>query len=292
MVSSMTGFGRADAECDGYRVIVEIRSVNHRFLEVSTRLPRRLSTLEPRLQTCVRNAIVRGKVNVTVILDGEAEGGLSLRIDDATSQRYLQLAEELKTRYGLRGAFDLQSFLGLPGVVSREEGELSEQEGWALVEPTIDEALASFQEMRRQEGALLAEDLGQRIAGIREVVERAATCVPEVVARTKRRLQDRLAEISEDHEYNRFRLEAEVTFFAERADITEECVRLRAHCDQFENFLADPNPAGRKLKFLLEEMHREVNTIGSKSQDTRIAHDVINMKEEVEKIREQVQNIE
>ena len=292
MVSSMTGFGRADTEHDGYRVVVEIRSVNHRYLEVSARLPRRLSILEPRLQTHIRKGVVRGKLNVTVSLEGEAEASLALQVDDDTCRRYLQLAEELKTRYALGGAFDLQSFFGLPGVVMREESELSEEDGWALVEPAIDRALTAFTGMRRQEGAILAEDLAERIAGIRQVVEQASTCVPEVVARTKRRLQDRLAEISEDHEYNRFRLEAEVTFFAERADITEECVRLRAHCDQFERFLADPNPAGRKLKFLLEEMHREVNTIGSKSQDTRIAHDVIFMKEEVEKIREQVQNIE
>jgi len=169
---------------------------------------------------------------------------------------------------------------------------MTDESGWALIKPPIDEALDSFISMRIREGAALATDLLSRVEEIRSAVDRVEVLVPEVVDKIKTRLQNRLADISNDLEYNKFRLESEITILADRSDVTEECVRLRSHCEQFQKSLEGSKPAGRKLKFILEEMHREVNTIGSKGQNTHISQEVIFMKEEVEKIREQVLNIE
>ncbi len=292
MVSSMTGFGRADFQADDCRVSAELRSVNHRFLEVSPRIPRSLAALEPRVVDLVKGAITRGKVNVTLELEGQVSGAAGLSVDETVAERYLEIAEELKTRYNLDGSLDIQTFIGLPSVISREESDLTEETAWALIRPPLEEAVEALKSMRRREGAALARDLRDRVEAIASAVDRVAERVPLVVEQAKTRLADRLAEISEDAEYNRFRLEAEMTFFADRADITEECVRLRSHCEQFAQFMDADEPAGRRLKFLLEEMHREVNTIGSKGQNPEISREVIFMKEEVEKIREQVLNIE
>ena len=292
MVSSMTGFGRADFQDAKRRITVEIRSVNHRFLEVSVRLPRALSAFEPRILELVRSRVIRGKVTVSVGLDGDLDTAVTLAADAAVAERYVRIAAELKERHGLEGNLDIGQLLTLPSVISREEEELSEAAGWALLEPPLEQALRGFLEMRGQEGHALATDLRQRTDEIRRAVEEVSEHVPRVVELVKGRLRERLAEICDDQEYNRFRLEAELTFFADRADVTEECVRLRSHCAQFDKFIDAPEPSGRKLKFLLEEMHREINTIGSKGQDTEISQQVIFMKSEVEKIREQVLNIE
>jgi uncharacterized protein (TIGR00255 family) len=292
MVCSMTGFGRADSQDGRRRVTVEVRSVNHRFREVSIRLPRALSALEHQVQEEVQDRVLRGKISVTINLTGEVNPVVSLSVDEALAERYLQIAQDLKTRYGLRGDLDAESFMRLPNLLVREEEDLSKEDGWALIEAPLTGALDAFAQMRRREGEQLERDLRQRTAGILDAVDRVAAQVPAVVDNVRTRLRDRLAEISADVEYNSIRLEAELTMFADRADVTEECVRLRSHCEQFAAAVESPEPAGRKLKFLLEEMHREVNTIGSKGQATEISRDVIFMKEEIEKIREQVLNIE
>ncbi len=292
MLSSMTGFGRVDTLIDGRRVTVEIRSVNHRYLEITSRLPRALAFLEIRVQECIQKRITRGKVSVAVTMDGETEGLPTITVDQVVAGRYIELARELKESHNLKGDLDIQSLLSLPQVLVREEEALNEEQAWAGLAPALEEALGAFSAMRTREGESLGRDLQGRIAAIREAVDRIQTRVPQVVALVRERLRDRLAEIAADAEYNRYRLEAEIALFADRADVTEECVRLRSHCDQFAEFIADDQPAGRRLKFLLEEMHREVNTIGSKGQDVEISRDVLFLKEEVERIREQVLNIE
>lgn len=292
MLSSMTGFGRVDSQIDGRRVTVEIRSVNHRYLEVTSRLPRALAFLDIRVQECIQKRITRGKVSVAVTMDGEVEGPPAIAVDQALAARYIELARALKETHNLKGDIDIQSLLNLPQVLIREEDVPNEERAWAGLAPALEEALAAFAAMRAREGESLARDLANRIAAIRAAVDRIQTRVPAVVALVRERLRDRLAEIAADAEYNRYRLEAEIALFADRSDVTEECVRLRSHCDQFGEFIADEQPAGRRLKFLLEEMHREVNTIGSKGQDPEISREVLFLKEEVERIREQVLNIE
>jgi uncharacterized protein (TIGR00255 family) len=292
MLSSMTGFGRVDAQIDGRRVTVEIRSVNHRYLEMTCRLPRILAALESRIQETVQKRVTRGKISIAVTMEGEIVGTVAIRVDHDLASRYLELAKDLKETHNLKGDLDIQSLLTLPDVLTREEENFSEEQSWSCLAPALVETLEKFTAMRQREGEALARDLMDRIQAIRATVDRIQTHVPAVVAQVRERLRARLAEISGDAEYNRYRLEAEVALFADRSDVTEECVRLRSHCDQFAEFVADSQPAGRRLKFLLEEMHREVNTIGSKGQDTEISREVLFLKEEVERIREQVLNIE
>jgi uncharacterized protein (TIGR00255 family) len=292
MVRSMTGFGRAEQVAADRRISVEIRSVNHRYLEMGMRLPRVLSALEPRIQERIKQEVARGKVSISIGLHGDIDTVVSLKADEAVVARYVEILRGLKDRHGLPGEVDLPTLVGMPGVIAREEGDLPEEAAWELVQEPLADALAAFQSMRSKEGAALARDLLERISGIRDCVDRVSSRVPEVVEATRTRLTERFAEISADLEYNRNRLEMELALYADRSDITEEIVRLRSHCEQFEAYLNRDGSTGRELKFLLEEMHREINTIGSKGQDSDVSRDVIFMKGEVEKIREQVLNVE
>jgi uncharacterized protein (TIGR00255 family) len=292
MVRSMTGFGRGEGVADDRRMTVEIRSVNHRFLEISTRLPRSLATLENRVRERVQGRISRGKVHVGVALDGITAPGATVRVNDEVAERYIQIFRELKARFALRGDPDVGTFITLPEVLAREEEELTEDAGWALLAPPLEAALADFDGMRDREGEALARDLRARIEGIREATERIERRGPEVVARVRERLAERLAQIAADAEYNRQRLEAELTFFADRTDVTEECVRLRSHLAQCLEAFGAPESAGRRLNFLAQELNREANTIGSKCQDLDVTRDVLFVKEEIERIRQQVQNVE
>jgi len=292
MVRSMTGFGRAEGQSGGTRVTVEIRSVNHRFLEITTRLPRRLAALENPIRERLQGRVVRGKVHVGVQLDEATSAAGTVALDAELAARYVELFRDLREQIDIAGELDVATLAGLPEVITRREEELTADEGWKLLEAPLGEALDDFDAMRLREGEALATDLRQRLAAIREATGRIEVRNPEVVARVRERLRDRLEQISKDVEYNRFRLEAELTLFAERTDITEESVRLKSHLDQFTAYFDEPEPAGRRLNFLLQEMNREANTIGSKCQHLDVTRDVIFVREEIEKIRQQIQNIE
>jgi len=292
MVHSMTGFGRGERQDGEHRVTIEIRSVNHRFLEVSTRLPRRMATLENRVRERLQSRISRGKIHVTVALNGDSVRPVALQVNQELAERYLQLFQEVKARFALSGEVDLTSFMALPDILEREEEELSEGSAWAMIEGPLELALKEFESNREREGEAMSRDLRQRLAAFRGAIDRIEVRQPDVVARVKEKLRERLGQISQEADYNRYRLEAELVLFAERSDITEECVRLRSHLDQFEAALSGPEAAGRRLNFILQEMNREANTIGSKCQDLDLSREVIFLKEEIEKIRQQIQNIE
>jgi uncharacterized protein (TIGR00255 family) len=292
MVRSMTGFGRAGSQSDTRRVTVEIRSVNHRYFDFGSRMPNSLAPLEPRIRERVRRNLTRGKVHVSAVLEDHSDPSIALRVNDEIAQRYQQIAQEVRARFGIRGELSLEAFLALPELLERETEELAEEQAWKLLAPTLDAALADYQAMRIREGEAMARDLRVRLSTIEEVVAQVEERVPQVVAQIRERLAERIAQISQDAEFNQQRLESEIVLFADRTDVTEECVRLRSHIDQFGQCITDAQPAGRRLNFLLQEMNREINTIGSKSQDIQISQAVIRAKEEIEKIREQVQNIE
>jgi uncharacterized protein (TIGR00255 family) len=292
MLLSMTGYGRGDARTEKGTLEVEIRSVNHRFSEISIRLPKTLSLLEGRMRERIGQRLSRGKVTVTVSLEGE-EGELGrLSINHDVAGRYHNVLLELKQTYGLAGEIDLAAFLSLPDVLAWERAELSEDQGWSLLAPALDAAVDDILDMKRREGQTLGRDLLARIDGMEAALNRIEERVPGMVGALRNRIQERLADAGNDLEYNRSRLETEIILFADRSDCTEEAVRLRSHLAMFRELVQAPEPAGRKLNFLLQEMNRETNTIGSKTQDTVIAREVIGLKEEVEKIREQVQNFE
>ncbi len=292
MLLSMTGFGRGEARTARGVLEVEIRSVNHRFSEISIRLPKPLSLLEGRVRERLGSRLSRGKVTVSISLEGD-EGELGrLVVNHPVARRYQQVLAELREGYGLKGEVELAAFLALPDVVTWERDEVTEEDGWRLLSPALEQAVEDILQMKRREGDTLGRDLIQRLDGMGEALRRIEGRVPEMVAGLRTRLLDRLAEAGNDLEYNRNRLETEAVLFADRTDCTEECVRLRSHLQMFRELIAAEEPAGRKLNFLLQEMNREANTIGSKAQEVSIAREVIGLKEEIEKIREQVQNFE
>jgi uncharacterized protein (TIGR00255 family) len=288
----MTGFGRGEARTEKGLLEVEIRSVNHRFADVSVRLPKSLAPLEGRVRERLGSRLSRGKVSVSVSLDGE-EGELGrLSVNHEAAARYRQVLAELRDTYGFTGQFDLAAFLALPDLLTWEKTELSGDEGWELLSPALDQAVNDILDMKRREGETLGRDLLARLEEMAGAIDRIGARVPEMIAGLRSRLQERLAEAGGDLDYNRGRVDTEIVLFADRTDCTEECVRLRSHLDLFRDLIAAPEPVGRKLNFLLQEMNREANTIGSKAQDVGIAREVIGLKEEIEKIREQVQNFE
>jgi uncharacterized protein (TIGR00255 family) len=290
----MTGYGRAESK-DGGRVLsVEVRSVNHRFAEISVRLPKHLAALENRVRDRIQEKLSRGKITCSVTMDGE-EGELGrLRIDEAVARRYAALLSELKEKLGLKGDLELSTFVSLPDVLTWERDEKDEEAGWRMLSDPLDRALADILAMKRREGELLSRDLTNRLESIVAAIGRVEKRIPKVVEQVRTRLTERLADLLKDQEteYQRLRMEAEVVLFADRTDCTEECIRLKAHCQQFLELIAATEASGRKLTFLLQEMNREANTIGSKSLDVEIAREVIAIKEEAERLREQVANIE
>jgi uncharacterized protein (TIGR00255 family) len=293
MIRSMTGFGRADLDRNGLALTAEVRTVNHKFCEVSVRLPRSLSNFENRVRLRIQETLTRGKVNMTVAWkDGREQEGV-LVVDRALAGQYVNALNELRSAFKFVDAVDLKTLVGLPDVFRWQEPTIEE----ALAVETLDEittrALADLLRMRDEEGQTLRRDLEARIATILRRLEAVVERSPVRVAELKEKLRARIAQLlAGEAQVPEERIVTEASFLADRLDCTEEAVRLRSHCDQFLKLAASPEPAGRKLNFLVQEMNREVNTIGSKSNDVDIAREVIVLKEEIEVIREQVQNIE
>jgi uncharacterized protein (TIGR00255 family) len=289
----MTGFGRADAQLAAGALRAEVRSVNSRHLEVRVRLPRDFGALETRLRECAARFFRRGQIDLVLRLPHALESAAEVEIDAAVAARYKIAADELARHLGLEGGLPLVALLGLPGVARLRERELDPEAFASGILAVVESACAQTVEMREREGAALERELRARIASLlarlREIEARSG----EVVRAQRERLAKRLAALAPELALDERRLEQEAVLYADRMDVTEEVVRLRSHCGQFEEMLAgDDGGVGRKLEFLLQEMLREANTIGSKASDAPIAREVIELKAELEKLREQVQNVE
>ncbi len=292
MIRSMTGFGSAEVERDGIRLTAEIRSVNHRFCEVSLRAPKAVSLFEDRIRQLISERFSRGKFNLTIGWSGAGETGEELRLNELVADRYVALLEKLRERYHLDSGLDLRTLAALPDIFTWEHTALSDEETWALVKDLVDCACDSMNRMKAREGEALGEDLSKRLAIVRAQLEQVAARAPRRPQEARDRLMVRLKALLADVEMDPARLAQEVALMADRLDFTEECVRLAAHLDQFRSLIEGEELAGRKLNFLLQEMNREANTIGSKANDVEVARAVIVMKEEIERLREQVQNVE
>lgn len=294
MVTSMTGFGRGTAEADGASATVELRSVNNRFCEVSVRLPRALSDRESEIGTRLRSAFDRGKISVQVQLDKTADGALVLDVDPEAARGYTHLLERLREAAGITAPIEMQHLLHFSDIFkpADEVQSTAGESAWKAVQAALEAAIRGMKAMRAQEGTALQADLERRLAGIERELAAVEARAPERITEARERLRARLAEVLADERINPERIEFEMVMLADRLDVTEECVRLRSHLDVFRDAFTGEEPAGRKLNFLAQEMNREVNTIGSKANDPAIAHMAVRMKEELEKIREQVQNIE
>ena len=292
MIRSMTGYGTADRERDGQRLSAEIRSVNHRFCEVSIRAPKLVGPFEDQIRQLVQDRFARGKFNLTITWSGIGEAGEVLRVNDTVADQYVRLLEQLRDRYHLDSGLDLKTLANLPDVFSWEHTALSDEETWEVVQDVVGRACDNMNVMKSREGDALSRDFEKRLALIRVELDKVVERAPLRPAEAKERLMGRLRPLLADVEMDPARIAQEVALMADRLDCTEECVRLSAHLDQYRSLIAGPELAGRKLNFLLQEMNRETNTIGSKCNDVEIARAVIVMKEELERLREQVQNVE
>jgi uncharacterized protein (TIGR00255 family) len=296
MIRSMTGYGRGEVVVDGLRLAAEVRSVNHRFCELSARLPRTLGTFEHEARKIVQERSVRGKINLVVTWGEEGEDGReptgTLTLDERAADRYMELLQALQKKYGLQGAVDVGTFATLPNLFVWSEMRRDPEFYLGILREVVTAATEDMIRMKETEGAALRKDLEVRVEGIRDRVARIRERAPLKVRETAERFHERIRVLLDGNELPEERLAQEIAMMADRLDATEECVRLEAHCDHFKKLLNEEATPGRKLGFLLQEMNREINTIGSKSADVPIIEQVVDVKEELERIREQVQNIE
>ena len=293
MIRSMTGYGRAEHVAAQGRWSVELRSVNHRYCEISLRLPRFAQHLENRVRTYLQDALVRGKITANVNFEGQlSTEASSLHLDFPLMDRYHALLTEAKTRYKLDAPIDVRTLATLPDVFLWDAGAGDDEGPWAELEKALEKGCREITRMKDQEGGALAKDLRQRVNSVLTDMEAVEVRAPLRIEEARKRLGERLAQLLEGGSIDPNRLAQEVALYVDRMDCTEECVRLRAHCNHFNELLDAVPSAGRKLNFLSQEMHREANTIGSKGNDSVISHKVLQIKEELEKIREQIQNIE
>lgn len=290
----MTGFGQAVRQTGGLRIQVDMKSVNHRYGEISFRMPREWLLFEDRLRKRIGARIKRGRVDVFVLAERTGDGPAEARIDWTLAEAYHEAADQLADRFSLEGELRLPDMLALPGIVIAEDRLDSGEEVAAALADAVDEALEQLCAMREAEGASLRADLKERADVLRQQTERAALLAPAAVEQQRTRLKQRLEALLSDAgvalDENRLLMEAAI--MAERANVDEELTRIRSHLAQFGDMLAGGEPIGRKLDFLIQELNREVNTIGSKTAQTELTTLVVDMKAELEKMREQVQNIE
>ncbi len=288
----MTGFGRATLTEGEVEVLTEIRAVNHRFLDVSVRVPRLYSSLEHRIRQMVSESLGRGKVDVTVGRTGGCGTVVDVWVDYELAARYYKGLSELKTRLGLEGEISVSHLLAVKDIVMPKEREEGLQQEWDLVQRSVRSALDNLDAMRENEGGALWKDIDARLTNISQMADSVAPLVEQVTRNAQERLDKRIQDLTGGTGLDPDRLLQEAALIADRSDVTEELTRLKSHVTQFRTFAGEGSPIGRKLDFLLQEIHREVNTLGAKSASTDIASYVVLMKGEVEKIREQVQNIE
>ncbi len=286
----MTGFGRGSGHADGAEATVEIRTVNGRYAEAAVRGLGDLGEHETAVQNTVKAAIDRGNATVHVSLDRTGGAAAGLRVDQDAARAYGDLLREAATAAGL-GALSVTvaDVLRSPDVLVPAPRE--DRGAWEAVQAALAEALARLDAMRLSEGAALHDDLVARCAAVEDLVERVEARAPERLEEARARLRDRLADLLDDGDLDPARLEAEVVLLADKLDVTEETVRLRSHLGQFREALGLSEPVGRRLNFLAQEIGREINTVGSKANDAEITRHAVAMKEELEKIREQVQNV-
>jgi uncharacterized protein (TIGR00255 family) len=288
----MTGYGRGEASDRGITARVEVRSVNSRYLEVNARLPRSLSLRENDVRERIRSKITRGKINVVITIEREAASEIALKVNKGAARSYVKLLNELRRAAGIKEKVTLDHLLKFSEVIAGGELESSDEEEWAVAQKALDQALDALKEMRLREGAELAKDFQSRIESLGQTIEQIEKLSKERIPEQRTRLRERIQQLLMNGSVDEDRLDVEIALLADKLDVTEECVRFRAHDKFFLDALANEDSAGRKLNFLVQEMNREVNTIGSKAADAVIAHLVVEVKDQLEKIREQLQNVE
>ncbi|MBQ1950759.1 MAG: YicC family protein [Clostridia bacterium] len=292
MVHSMTGYGRGQDVVDGLAVVVEIKSVNHRYYEYSSRLPRGYGFLDDKLKSYLQQRISRGKVDVFVQVHALETAGSEVVVDHALAQSYLEALRDLSQRYGVRDDVTAAALSRYPEVLTIQQAAIDEDKTWEAVRIVAEQALERFIAMRQQEGARMREDILSRGETIRQAVAAVEQRSPQTVREHMEKVETRMRELLQGVPVDEARLLNEAAVYADKVAVAEETVRLNSHLDQLAQLLDSGEAVGRKLDFLVQEMNRETNTIGSKCSDLELTRIVVDIKAEIEKIREQIQNIE
>jgi uncharacterized protein (TIGR00255 family) len=292
MILSMTGYGKAEAIGPEFKVMVEISSVNNRFCEIQFRLPKFLSSLESKLKEKILGKITRGKITYSLTWEENLPLSSYVKLNEEAAEVYYIIFKQLKEKYNLSGELEVKDFVNLPDLIKMEKEEYDLDKTWEVISEVTEKALSELNSMRSAEGSSLSADLRNRVESLDEALKKIEKLASQNVENYRLRLQGRISELIGEMNLDEQRLAQEVALLAERSDVTEECIRFKSHNQQFRSAVEEEVPVGKRLTFLLQEMNREANTIGSKALSAPISQLVIFLKEEIEKIREQVQNIE
>ena len=292
MVKSMTGYGRAVQTVNGREFTVEVRSVNNRYLDCTVKMPRTIGFAEEAVKQAVKNVVSRGKVDVYISVNSETAEDVQISLNKPVLEGYLNALRQMNEVYGVRDDISVMNLARLPDVLLVEKPQVDEEQLQADLLSVVELALQAYDAMRIKEGLALENDLRNRAKTVLELVSRVEELNPQTVSEYRTRLENKLKEVLENKQLDESRILTEAAIFADKVAVDEETVRLRSHLDQMDQMLSGNGGVGRKLDFLLQEMNREANTTGSKCTDVKVARIVVDIKAELEKIREQTQNIE
>ena len=292
MIKSMTGFGRCEISNETRRVVVEMKSVNHRYLDVAVKIPKKLSLFENAIRSLIKEYAQRGKVDIFITYEDCTENQVQLKYNESLAGEYLKYMRQMAEHFDIPLELTAASLAKYPEVLSMEAQELDEKEWWQLLEQAIRGAAEKFVEARTREGEHLREDLLAKLDAMVGYVEQIEARSPEIVAEYREKLTDKVQELLADTQIEECRLVTEVTIFADKICTDEETVRLKSHIGSMKETLMQGNNIGRKLDFIAQEMNREANTILSKANDMAVSDIAISLKTDIEKVREQIQNIE
>ncbi len=292
MIKSMTGFGRGHKLLNGRDITVEIRAVNHRYYEFSARIPRSLGFAEEKLKSMLQGRISRGKVEVSVLVCNTEAADEKITINREIVREYVDALRSVREEFSLNDDLALSNILRIPDAFTVVKTETDEEQLWQDIRAAAEEALERFISMRETEGERMKQDIASRLDRIEEWVGIIEKRSPAIVEEYRKRLYDKMCEVLNSANIDESRILMEAGIFSEKTAVDEETVRLRSHIAQFRSMLESGEPVGRKLDFLVQEMNRETNTIGSKVQDIEVTRIIVDQKSEIEKIREQIQNIE
>ena len=293
MAISMTGFGRGEFKNDNYHFLIECKTINHKYCDINVRLPRKISFLEDKIRNYVKNFVKRGRVDLYIKLDLIGSEDVNLKFDDKLATQYVGILNQIKEKFNLQDNISVMDVAKFPDIVKCEEREEDEDLYWGMLKEALDMSLERLTDMRKAEGEKLAQDTLKRCDILTNLLKEIEKYSDTVVDEYKEKLNTRITEILENPSIiDENRLAQEVAIFADKSSITEEIVRFKSHIEQLKNTVVKNDSIGRKIDFLIQEMNREVNTTGSKSSNLNITNLVVEVKSELEKIREQIQNIE
>ena len=292
MIKSMTGYGRLETTGQGRNIVVEVKSVNHRFLEISLRMPQALFPLEMEFKKKIGEKVKRGRIEIFIRLEAETANAPEAILNLEIARNYFAALQRLKDEFGLQEEIGLKTLVGFRDIFSQPAEAAINPDVLKQTATALEDALDMLVKMRQEEGAAIYQDMQQRLDSIRGILETINARAPQVILEYQRRLAERIKELTAGYALEDSRLAQEAAILAEKSDITEEIVRMHSHIGQFVTLLQSVEAEGKKIDFLLQEMNREINTIGSKSNDAEIARQVIEAKSELSRLREQAQNIE